>query len=56
MVATKIGMSSLKYTLRATEILPYFNGNNPLNTEYGNRAYSYGEISYIELATYQPLD
>ena len=25
----------------------YFNGNSPLNTEYGNGAYSYGEISYI---------
>ena len=35
---------------------PYFYGNSPLNTEYGNGAYSYRERSYIELATYQPYD
>ena len=37
-------------------ILPYFYENGPLNTEYGSGAFSYGEQSYTELATYQPFE
>ena len=37
-------------------ILPHFYGKGPLNTEYRNGAYSYGEQSYIELAAYQPFN